>query len=329
MESKVFCPNCRCDVDYVVEEKEMTGKLKERDYNYRGKEAVCCQCGAFLHIPEIVDSNIEALRDAYRTENDLVSLAHIREIPDHYQIGKRPLSLLLGWGEQTFSRYYDGDMPSKQYSDVLKQLRIDPQFYLEILEKNKNQIKEISYKKSKHATEALLKGQKVEQSKIELVIQYLLQQCEDITPLALQKALYYAQGFYYAFYQHFLFADDCEAWIHGPVYREVYQNYRDYRFEAIDDVVPFDESLLTVSEKAVLDAVVRSLCCYSGKVLEQFTHSEFPWIRARRDLPCSQLSVDKISKDWIRSYFCDVKEKYKMLRPDDIESYARDLFSKF
>ena len=46
--------------------------------------------------------------------------------------------------------------------------------------------------------------------------QYLLYKCEDITPLALQKALYYVQGFYYAFEGRFLFDEDCEAWVHGP-----------------------------------------------------------------------------------------------------------------
>ena len=39
---------------------------------------------------------------------------------------------------------------------------------------------------------------------------------------ALQKALYYIQGFFYAFYRAFLFSEDCEAWVHGPVYRDVY-----------------------------------------------------------------------------------------------------------
>lgn len=29
---------------------------------------------------------------------------------------------LLGWGEQTFSRNFDGDMPTKQYSEILKQI---------------------------------------------------------------------------------------------------------------------------------------------------------------------------------------------------------------
>jgi len=64
-------------------------------------------------------------------------LEKILEIPQKYNIGKRPISLLLGWGEMTFTRYCDGDMPTKQYSDVLQRIYDDPAFYLSLLEENK------------------------------------------------------------------------------------------------------------------------------------------------------------------------------------------------
>lgn len=162
---------------------------------------------------------MKALYDQYREKNDIVSLDVILKISEKYAIGKRPLSLLLGWGEQTFSRYCDGDMPTKQYSDILKRVYYDPGYYDEILEKNKANLKTTaSYEKSKRAVAALHGAGVSEKTKIDLAIKYLLNQCEDITPLALQKALYYIQGFYYAFYKTFLFSEECRAWVHGPVY---------------------------------------------------------------------------------------------------------------
>ena len=123
----------------------------------------------------------------------------ILEIPQKYNIGKRPLSLLLGCGEMTFSRYYDGDMPTKQYSDVLQRIYDEPQYYLSLLEENKCNLKsQTTYEKSKRTTEQLLGVRNNIMTKIDEVIAYLLFKCEDITPLALQKALYYIQGFYYA-----------------------------------------------------------------------------------------------------------------------------------
>jgi Uncharacterized phage-associated protein len=186
-------------------------------------------CNAEVHVAEIEDRNLKALYDAYRQKNDIISLEKILEIPQKYNIGKRPLSLLLNWGEMTFSRYCEGDMPTKQYSDTLYRIYNEPEFYLSLLEENKGNLKSLTaYEKSKRSTLQILGGEKPTVSKVDEVIGYLLFQCEDITPLALQKALYYVQGLYYAFMGNFLFAEDCEAWVHGPVYREIYNRYSGY-----------------------------------------------------------------------------------------------------
>lgn len=95
----------------------------------------------------------------------------------------------------------------KQYSETLKKIYDDPAYYAEILENNKGNLKTIaSYEKSKKAVNELLGRTKCIKAKMNLVIEYLLSQCEDITPLALQKVLYYIQGFYNAFYKKIIFS---------------------------------------------------------------------------------------------------------------------------
>jgi uncharacterized phage-associated protein len=253
----------------------------------------------------------------------------ILTIPEKYAIGKRPLSLLLGWGEQTFSRYCDGDMPTKQYSEILQKLYDDPTYYAEILENNKCNLKTIaSYEKSKRAVSELLGRTESTKTKIDLAIEYLLSQCEDITPLALQKALYYIQGFYYAFYKTFLFSEECEAWVHGPVYRDIYFRYRDYQFDPIEGNDEFDVTVFSSSEKAILDSVIKNVCCYSGKVLEKFTHSEAPWLATRGELPETVASDRTILKKQIGDYFSAVKEKYNMINPNDIKGYTQTMFEQ-
>lgn len=324
---KVFCEECRNDVDYVVADAQMKGSIRGKKYSYVGKEAYCAECGSHIYVAEISDTNLRALYDVYRQANGIIALATIREIPMKYAIGKRPLSLLLGWGEQTFSRYYDGDMPTKQYSDILVRIYNEPLFYSELLESNKGQLKSsLAYEKSRRAVDALLSSDVPADSKISLVIQYLLNQCEDITPLALQKALYYIQGFYYAFYQTFLFAEDCQAWVHGPVYRDIYFRYKDYQFDPIEKAENFDGDVFTSGEKAVYDSVIDNLCCYSGKVLERFTHNETPWLTTRGELPVTAPSDRIIKKELIGNYFSMVKAKYNMLGPSDIREYAQAMF---
>lgn len=323
----VICEECRNDVNFVETSVPMIGTIKDREYHYIGKEAHCAVCDSELFVPEFSDFNLRALYDVYRKENGLISLEQILEIPEKYAIGKRPLSLLLGWGEQTFSRYADGDIPTKQYSDTLLRIYNDPNFYSKLLESNKGNLKSaLAYEKSRNAVSALLSANMSAHSKIDTVIQYLLCRCGDITPLALQKALYYIQGFFFAFYKNFLFAEDCQAWVHGPVYRDIYFRYKNYRFDPIKKTDDFDASVFTSEEKAICDSVINNICCYSGKILESFTHNESPWLTARGDLPFYEPSDRIIEKSLIGEYFSTVKEKYNMFSPDDIKKYTQDKF---
>ncbi len=329
VERITFCEGCRNDVGYTEKAVGMKSELKGEIYEYTGKKAVCTVCGLEVYVPEIEDYNLKALYDAYRKMNSIVSLEKILEIPEKYGIGKRPLSLLLGWGEMTFSRYCDGDMPSKQYSDMLQRIYDEPAFYQSILEEGKDNLKSLTaYEKSKRITEELLGVQNMPLTKMDNVIEYLLCKCEDITPLALQKALYYIQGFYYAFMDEFIFEDDCEAWAHGPVYRDIYQRYCSYRFDPIEGGEICDESVFTNYEKAVIDSIIRNLCCYSGKILEEFTHAESPWLKTRGDLPVTAASDRMINKNVIGDYFKVIREHYGMINPSDIEIYSKKMFEQ-
>ena len=100
--------------------------------------------------------------------------------------------------------------------------------------------------------------------------------------------LYYIQGNYAAIYDKPLFDAPCEAWVHGPVYRNVYNLFRDFKYNPIDDdrFVPLKESALplTPEAKEVVDRVLDTFGMYSGKVLESITHKEAPWLDARKGL---------------------------------------------
>ena len=176
----VFCEECHNDVDYTVTEELMVGKIKGVEYHYTGKEAKCACCGTRIYVPEINDFNLRTLYDVYRKKNGIVSLDIILAIPEKYSIGKRPLSLLLGWGEQTFSRYCDGDMPTKQYSEILTRIYEDPLYYAELLEAGKGNLKsQSSYEKSRKAVDELIGVSDRDSSNIDVAIKYILNQCQD------------------------------------------------------------------------------------------------------------------------------------------------------
>ena len=82
-----------------------------------------------------------------------------------------------------------------------------------------------------------------------------------------------------------MFNEDCEAWVHGPVYREIYFKYKDHGYNPIDDnQKQFECFDLSDSEKEVIDAVINYFGCYSGKILEKMTHATTPWKESKRQI---------------------------------------------
>ena len=316
--------NAEKTLPMISKEILIKSELKGTSYEYIGKMAVCEDCCAEVYVAEIEDYNLKALYDEYRRTNGIISTEKIVEIPHKYNIGKRPLSLLLGWGEMTFSRYCEGYIPTKQYAEKLQKIYDDPNYYLILLESNQaNLPSKMGYEKSKSATEKLLGVDDEQLSKIDVIIDYLLCRCGDITPLTLQKALYYIQGFYFAFTGEFLFKEDCQAWVHGPAFPKIYDQYKKNGYDPISESEVCDESELMTFEKAIVDSIIRNFCCYSGKILESFTHSETPWLKARGNLLPDAPSNIPIPKEMIGEYFIEIKKRYNMLTPADIRIYFK------
>ena len=312
--------------------KKITKNIKGKEIEYTGKIAICSECESEIFVADIRDYNLKMLDNVFREKEGLISVSEMEFILNKYDIGKRPLSLLLGWGEGTLTRYLDGDIPTKQYSDTLKKILNDPKYMSKLLEENKSNITDVAYKRCSKALSDVEKDNSITvefEDKIDYVVKYLLVNCLDITPLALQKLLYYAQGFFKVFTGEYLFHNNCEAWMHGPVYRSVYYKYKNYGYNPIEEnECDYTNIRLSKIEKEILDSVIRNFGCYSGKVLEKMTHAEMPWSNTRIGLRDDESSDRIIKKDLIAKYFQSIKLKHNMLNISDVSDYSRNLFNK-
>lgn len=257
----------------------------------------------------------------------MIQVNEIKELLEKYNIGKTTLASLLSWGDITIVRYIDGSTPSKEYSDALKSL-FNPKTMSFLLEENKGKISEVAYKKCRKSLDKELDHTSVENCEDSMlwnVVSYFLSKDYEITPLSLQKLLYYAQGFYYALRHNYLFDEDCEAWVHGPVYTEVYSRYKPFGYEPIKSDCAFN---LSEEKISLLDGILRAFGCYNGKILENFTHSETPWNEARIGKKDDELSNEVISKNSIAEYFIKVVQKYNISNVYDIDIYSSTLKNK-
>lgn len=321
-----FCTSCRKETSYKLRKKIVKKVIKDKTYEFEITVAICDECGEEMDIPGLLDDNIKAIDEQYRRAEGLVSIDDIQKLMDIYNIGKAPLSIALGFGEITITRYLAGQMPSKEYSDIVKKALSSPEYMMELIHENMEKLGETAYKKAMKAAKEISSLFCVS-DKMLLTISYIFEQMKEVTPLALQKLLYFIQGIYMVMYDEPLYKEDCMAWIHGPVYEEVYDLFRDFKYNPIEDnrfaifKDRFEE--LGEQEKRVIDLVINTFGKYSGKVLEGITHKELPWKNARDGYELSESSREIISKDEIKKYFTHVAEIYGVDTEEKLNRYIQ------
>ncbi|MGN0360773.1 MAG: type II toxin-antitoxin system antitoxin SocA domain-containing protein [Hominisplanchenecus sp.] len=323
-----FCTTCRKNTEYTLKKRNIIKTIKDKEYTFSVTSAVCDECGEEMNIPGLIDKNIKEVDEQYRTSEGIVSIDDIEKLMKIYKIGKGPLSLALGFGEVTITRYLSGQIPSKEYSDVIKAALSSPAFMKEKLYENKDKIASAAYNKSMNAAIQLENLFSVS-DKMLRVISYVFERLEEVTPLMLQKLLYFIQGVSYALNGKPMFSENCQAWVHGPVYPEVYEMFRDFKYNPIEDarfaIFDGNKDELTEDERRVVDLVVNTFGEYGGKVLERITHSEKPWKNARKGYGENIPSNELLSMESIKSYFVEKNAIYDFSSEDGLRKYIGEI----
>ncbi|MGN0144600.1 MAG: type II toxin-antitoxin system antitoxin SocA domain-containing protein [Clostridium sp.] len=334
MKQRAFCEYCMKEQNYVVKRMSKTAVLNDEEISYEGKESYCNECKNEIFVNNVCRENLNSLYGEYKRKHNLIENKKIQLILKKYDISEEGLSIVLGLSKDAITRYLKGDMVSAYDSDVLNKAYESIQYYSIMLQTNKARINPNEYLRSSRAVKFQTTCKRVEKN-MDAVIRYILTRYDDITPLILQKLLYYVQAFYYVFTDHFLFEEDCIAEARGPVFESVMTRYEIFGFDMINNEILNNKNLnIQDIEKNIVEGVLKFYGCYSGKILEKMVQNEAPWILTRKQMieknreqsgECDE-NINIIKKELISIYFTGVKEKYSMMSLLDMEKYSRDIF---
>lgn len=123
----------------------------------------------------------------------------------------------------------------------------------------------------------------------------------DVTPLKLQKLLYFAQANYLASTDERLFDENLEAFRHGPVVYKTYQRYMNInQILVAREVSPAIETARVPEDvEHFLKSIWDKYKDYSAGQLRNLTHLQDPWLHNYEE--GSYRTV--ISDDELRAYF--------------------------
>lgn len=131
-----------------------------------------------------------------------------------------------------------------------------------------------------------------------------------ITPLKMQKIVYYAYVWTLIKNNKKLFDDKIEAWPNGPVVVNLYHSLKKYNCRPIDiEFVGKSKDIYTILKKLpnnikkTIDEVYDQYIIKSAFELVSLTHNEKPWIEAREGLSTNQVSHNQITDSAIKSFY--------------------------
>lgn len=135
-----------------------------------------------------------------------------------------------------------------------------------------------------------------------------------LSPMKLQKLIYFAHGWNLAIHGHALINEELQAWDYGPVVTSIYHEFKKFGGQSIhgfgtdfdmenDELVtpriPMDDSQTI----ALLNKIWGVYGKYSGVQLSNLTHEQdSAWSQARAEKP--DLRSVAIENDLIKSDFC-------------------------
>lgn len=128
-----------------------------------------------------------------------------------------------------------------------------------------------------------------------------------LTPLKLQKLMFYADAWHMVLHDgEELVPQLFEAWVHGPVLRDIYFRFNQYRWNPI----ALDVAKPELSDKlqSFLSDVYKVFGGFSAYELEQLTHQELPWRAARGDLAPDASCTATIDKALTRIFYTEMSQ---------------------
>ena len=152
--------------------------------------------------------------------------------------------------------------------------------------------------------------------KLKNTIHYIIdiKKIKDVTPKKLQKLLYYIYSWHMVLTaenstddelkRSRIFNATFEAWVHGPVDRDVYNKYKEFGYDVIQKS-GFENVEFSLNEDEI-DSINQVLEVYgdmNGNELEYLTHNETPWINARGNVRPLDLCSTTLNDSIIYTYY--------------------------
>lgn len=131
------CICCMEEHEVLLVEVPEENIYKGQHVQYQATYEYCEHTDEYVASEELLSRNDIAMKNAYRKSVNLLTTDSIVKIREKYNISQLDLATLLGWGGKTITRYEGHYVQDAAHDTILRKLDEDPEWFVDLLEKEK------------------------------------------------------------------------------------------------------------------------------------------------------------------------------------------------
>ncbi len=143
----MLCPCCMEEHAVQTITVSEHNVFKNVPVEFKAEYFYCDQAEETFADEQQISMNDIAMKNAYREKMGLLTSHQIASIRARYGISQSDLCLLLGWGAKTITRYESHQVQDIAHDTILRKLDSDPEWFLQLLQVEKDSFSAASYAK--------------------------------------------------------------------------------------------------------------------------------------------------------------------------------------
>lgn len=285
---------------------------RKEDFNYIHQFYECEDTHERFTTTELDEANIAQVFNQYRAKYGIPFPEEIKRIRQHYALPATKMSEILGFGENQYRLYENGDMPSEANGKVLMSI-MNPKFFLAFVLNSREQFSEYEFSKLMEKTK-LWKNEKFSQdvidftfghyrrninngnmalsiSKLKNTLLFFIEKCHGVFITKMNKLLFYSDFVSYRERGKGMTGLTYKAIKHGPVpvrWDRIYSFYDDIHQEIVQLSNEREGTILTSNlspdlhdfsedDLEILQAVYKRFKTETPSQISETSHQEEAW----------------------------------------------------
>ena len=274
---------------------------------------LCEDTGETFTTDELDEINIKFVHNEYRLKYGIPFPDEIKSIRNRYGLSASKMAVILGFGDNQYRLYENGDMPSVANGKVLTAIK-DVEFFKNLFLNSINQFDETDFFKIKEKLDDIVSFTNTEEkaklifegytrseqngyavqsySKLKNTILFFIEKMGAVFHTKMNKLLFFTDFLSYKRHGVGFTGLAYKAIQYGPVpicWDRVYSLIDDV--ESIEDetyeyvgtklvsTLSPDMSSFSEEEKALLNDIVKKFKDYSSKMMTEYSHEEQAWLK--------------------------------------------------